>query len=441
MKIAMIGTGYVGLTSGVCYAEVGHYVLCVDNDTKKIEQLKDYHCPIYEPGLEELMIKNGNNGKLSFTSDIYEAVKTADVIMIAVGTPSKPDGSVDMSYVEEVAHQIGKAINGYKVIVNKSTVPVGSAERVRKIIQQYTNIQFDVASAPEFLKEGSAVQDVLHGERIVIGVDSEKSKEILLQLHKPFNAPIQVTDICSSELIKYAANSFLAMKISFINEIANIAEKVGADVREVAKGIGSDSRIGSQFLKAGVGFGGACFPKDTLGLINIAEEAGHDFSIMKEVVKVNQKQYQTVLKKLQSVYPNLLGKSIAILGLSFKPNTNDLREAPSLKIIQELFELTNGDIEIRAFDPIAMEEAKTLLPESVVYCSSVAETIKGTDAVIIVTEWKEIVQQNWDQLIKMMNVPVIIDGRNSIELVDPESVRYIGIGTKALQKHVNVVGS
>lgn len=264
MKITMIGTGYVGLTSGVCYSEMGHTVICADIDEEKIDQLKSNECPIYEPGLKELIIKNSSKGNLSFTTDIDEAVKLADIVMIAVGTPSLPDGSVDMFYVEEVARKIGKSINNYKIIVNKSTVPVGSADKVRHIIQSCTNIPFDVASVPEFLREGSAVNDILNGERIVIGVDSENAKDVLINTHAPFNIPIQVTDIRSAELIKYAANSFLAMKISFINEIANLAEKVGADVLEVAKGIGSDSRIGNKFLNAGIGFGGPVFLKTRL---------------------------------------------------------------------------------------------------------------------------------------------------------------------------------
>ncbi len=430
MKITMIGTGYVGLTSGVCYAEKGHVVTCVDVDEEKINQLNSGQCPIYEPGLKELINKNVPKGNLYFTSDIESAVKEADIIMIAVGTPALPDGSVNMAYVDEVAQQIGRAINNYKVVVNKSTVPVGSAERVYEIVKRFSDIPFDVASVPEFLKEGSAVKDVLSGERIVIGADTSKARDILIKVHEPFEIPIQVTDTRSAELIKYAANSFLAMKISFINEIANLAEKVGADVLEVAKGIGSDSRIGNKFLNAGIGFGGACFPKDTLGLINIADQVGHNFAIMKEVVSVNQKQYLRVIEKLQSVYPDLSGKTISILGLSFKPNTNDLREAPSIKIICDLIKLANGNIEIKAYDPISMDEAKGELPDSVKYCSSVETVVEGSDAAVIITEWKEIVEQDWLKLSKLMKAAVIIDGRNCLDLNEEDNVLYVGIGRK-----------
>lgn len=430
MNITMIGTGYVGLTSGVCYSEIGHKVICADIDEEKILQLSRNECPIYEPGLKELIIKNSSNGNLSFTTDIDYAISCSDIIMIAVGTPSLPDGNVDMSFVEEVAHKIGRKINGYKVIVNKSTVPVGSADMVRRIVKSYSKIQFDIASVPEFLREGSAVKDVLNGERIVIGVDSEKAKDMLLNIYSPFNIPIQITDIRSAELIKYAANSFLAMKISFINEIANLAEKVGADIVEVAKGIGSDSRIGDKFLNAGIGFGGACFPKDTLGLINIAEQVGHDLTIMKEVVRVNSKQYYKVIEKLQSVYLKLNGKTVSILGLSFKPNTNDLREAPSIKIINELYKITDGNIKIRVYDPISMEEAREQLPNSVEYCYSVENAVTDSDAAIIVTEWKDIVEKNWDELSKLMKSCVIIDGRNCLELMNNDDLNYQGIGRK-----------
>lgn len=430
----MIGTGYVGLTSGTCYSEIGHKVICADIDEEKIRELQANRCPIYEPGLQELIAKNSLKGNLSFTTDIEGAVNKSDVIMIAVGTPSLPDGSVNMSYIEEVASKIGKALRDYKVIVNKSTVPVGSAEKVRSIIRSLSATPFDVASVPEFLREGSAVKDVLNGERIVIGADSDRARQILLQVHEPFGIPIQVTDISSAELIKYAANSFLAMKISFINEIANLAEKVGADVIEVAKGIGSDSRIGHKFLNAGIGFGGACFPKDTLGLINIADQVEHDFAIMKEVVNVNRKQYLRVIEKLQEIYSDLSGKTIAILGLSFKPNTNDLREAPSIKIINDLYNLANGNIELRAYDPISMDEARVELPERVEYCSSVENAVIGADAAIVVTEWKEIVEQDWYKLSKLMKASVIIDGRNCLNLHEDDSIVYIGIGRKGSYK-------
>lgn len=428
MNITMIGTGYVGLTSGVCYSEKGHKVICADIDENKINQLKQNLCPIYEPGLEELIIKNSLNGNLSFTTDLSHAINSSDIIMIAVGTPSLSDGSVDMSYVEDVARIIGTSITSYKVIVNKSTVPVGSAYRVRDIIKSHTDTNFDVASVPEFLREGSAVNDILNGERIVIGVDSIKARNQLLELHEPFQINIQLTDIHSAELIKYAANSFLAMKISFINEIANLAEKVGADVTEVAMGIGSDSRIGNKFLSAGIGFGGACFPKDTLGLINIAQKVGHNFSLMEEVVEVNRKQYQRVIEKLLSVYPDLRGRTVSILGLTFKPNTNDLREAPSLKIINDLLNLTNGNIGIKVYDPVGMTEARTILPPSVTFCNNVEEAIKDSEAAVLVTEWKEIVEKDWRKTSQNMRSRVIIDGRNCIKPIQDDEVIFMSIG-------------
>lgn len=427
MNIAIVGTGYVGLTTGVCYASLGHRVICVDNNEEKIKQLSKDICPIYEPGLEELMIETREKGNLSFTTDIKQAVNEAAVVMIAVGTPSMSNGSVDMSYVEEVARQIGESIQTSKIVVNKSTVPVGSAEKVRSIVEQFSGLPCYVASVPEFLREGSAVHDIFNAERIVIGVDSEYARDILLEIHEPFRIPVQVTSIKSAELIKYAANSFLALKISFINEIANLAEKVGADIREVSKGIGSDSRIGNKFLNAGIGYGGACFPKDTLGLINIAKQAEHDFALLKETVKINAKQYLVVINKLLKVYPDLSGKTISLLGLAFKPNTDDLREAPSLKIITHLSQLTEN-IRIRVFDPVAMEQASKIIKEPVQYCSSVEEALEHSDAVIIVTEWKQFIEMNWEMVTDSMNSKVVIDGRNCLKLDNDTKIEYYGVG-------------
>ncbi|WP_055105996.1 UDP-glucose dehydrogenase family protein [Paenibacillus ihumii] len=429
MEITIVGTGYVGLTAGVCYAELGHQVICVDNDQTKLDLLIQGISPIYEPGLEPLMKKNMQQGRLSFTSDITSAVRSSTIIILAVGTPSMEDGDINLSYIDAAARQIGQAMKEEKIIVNKSTVPVGSADRVKKIIQEVCpDVPFSVASVPEFLREGCAVHDILNGERIIIGVDNDRAKEILVKLHEPFNSPIQVTDTRSAELIKYAANSFLAMKISFMNEISNLAEHLGADVLEVAKGIGADSRIGNKFLNAGVGFGGSCFPKDTLGMIKMSERAGYDFRILKEVVKVNDVQYLKVIQKLQSIYPVVEGRTISILGLSFKPETDDLREAPSIKIINSLLELSRDNIRINVYDPIAIEPAKKLLGSSVNYCLSIEEAIKNTDACIIVTEWKQIKEFDWNKNKQLMNCPIIIDGRNCLTPEQLDQISYIGMG-------------
>lgn len=429
MEIAIIGTGYVGLTAGVCYAELGHQVICVDNDQSKLEMLTQGVSPIYEPGLETLMKKNMQQGKLMFTSDISLAVKKSRIIFLAVGTPSLDDGDINLSYIDAAARQIGRVMDEEKIIVNKSTVPVGSVDRVKKIIQEECpGVPFSVASVPEFLREGCAIHDIMNGERIIIGVDNERAKEILVKLHEPFKSPIQVTDTRSAELIKYAANSFLAMKISFMNEVSNLAEHVGADVLEVAKGIGADSRIGDKFLNAGVGYGGSCFPKDTLGMIKMSERAGYDFKILKEVVRVNDSQYLKVIEKLQNIYPVIEGRTITVLGLAFKPETDDLREAPSIKIINSLQQWSKNNITINAYDPIANEPAKRLLGSSVKYFSNIEEAIKNSDACIIVTEWKQIKEFNWNQNKHLMNCPIIIDGRNCLVPEQLEEISYFGMG-------------
>lgn len=429
MEIAIIGTGYVGLTAGVCYAELGHQVICVENNQSKLEMLTQGISPIYEPGLEPLMNKQMQQGRLTFTPDISMAVKKSKIIFLAVGTPSLDDGDIDLSYIDTAARQIGRVMDEEKIIVNKSTVPVGSADRVKKIIQEECpGVPFSVASVPEFLREGCAIHDIMNGDRIIIGVDNERAKEILVKLHEPFETPIQITDIRSAELIKYAANSFLAMKISFMNEVSNLAEQVGADVLEVAKGIGADSRIGEKFLNAGVGYGGSCFPKDTLGMIKMSERAGYDFKILKEVVKVNESQYLRAIEKLRKIYPTFEGKTITILGLAFKPETDDLREAPSIKIINKLQQLSDNYITINVYDPIAIEPAKRLLGSSVNYFTNIEDSIKNTDACIIVTEWKQIKEFNWKQNKYLMNFPVIIDGRNCLAPEQLEGIRYFGMG-------------
>ncbi|WP_270406859.1 UDP-glucose dehydrogenase family protein [Paenibacillus timonensis] len=440
MKLAVIGTGYVGLTSGVCFAELGNEVTCVDIDEKKIEQLNSGVMPIYEPGIEEIVNRNRDLGKIRFTTDIRQAVKTSDIIIIAVGTPSLPDGKVDMSFVYTVAKQIGACMDSYKIIVNKSTVPVGTADAVRDIIRNHLvdkSIHFDVASVPEFLKEGSAIADFFHSDRVVIGVESAYAKEVLVELHKPLNTTLQVTNIRSAELIKYAANSFLAMKISFINEIANIAELAGADITEIAAGIGSDSRIGSKFLKAGIGFGGACFPKDTKGLLKIAENLGREFKLLQEVINVNEVQYKKLISKLEEEVDDLANQAITILGLSFKPNTDDIRDAPSLKIINELLR-KYPTLQIRVYDPVAMNAAKQALGDSVYYCCSIEDAVRNSYAAIIVTEWEEFIAFGLESYKKLLKHPIIIDGRNCFSPVEAEQLNivYRGIGRNTELKKV-----
>ncbi|MFD3259461.1 UDP-glucose/GDP-mannose dehydrogenase family protein [Paenibacillus lentus] len=443
MKLAVIGTGYVGLTSGVCFAEMGNDVICVDIEAQKIEQLNLGIMPIYEPGVDEIVSRNRVAGRLQFTTDIIEAIKASEIIIIAVGTPSLPDGDVDLSYVHTVARQIGSCMNGYKVIVNKSTVPVGTADKVREIISNNLvdkTISFDMASVPEFLKEGSAIEDFFHTDRIVIGVDSDVAKNLLVNLHEPLNTNIQVTDIRSAELIKYAANSFLAMKISFINEIANIAELVGADISEIAAGIGSDSRIGRKFLKAGIGFGGACFPKDTIGLVKTAENLGHEFKLLQEVINVNEYRYRTLINKLEDELQDLNYKSIAILGLSFKPNTNDIREAPSIKIISELL-IKYPKITIKVYDPVAMEAVKQELGDKLYYCVTLQEAVFECDAAMIVTEWEEIVSFGLDNYKKYLKQPVIIDGRNCFNPLEASKLNivYRSIGRETPVNNLKVL--
>lgn len=439
MNIVVIGTGYVGLTSGACFAELGHNVTCVDIDEAKISNLEKGIMPIYEPGLKELIDRNSIEGRINFTTSLPSSLEKADIVFIAVGTPSLSDGSVDMTYIEQVAKEIGLHLNKSIVIVNKSTVPVGTADLVKDIVTSHLSdpgISVEIASVPEFLKEGSAIHDIFHGDRIVIGTQSKYVADILVELHKPLNTPIQVTDIRSAELIKYAANAFLAMKISYINEIARIADKVGADVAEVAKGIGSDSRIGEKFLRAGIGFGGACFPKDTKGLIKIAEKVGHPFNLLEEVMNINNKQYEVVLEKLLSVFPDLDGKTIAILGLAFKPNTDDIRDAPSISIIRKL-KMNYPNVNIRAFDPIVKDIDISIVKYVIDYCGTIEETIKDADVAIIVTEWDEIVNFDITKYKSYMRNPLVIDGRNCLDPVNlfREDIIYYSVGRPSLNSN------
>ncbi len=431
MNITVIGTGYVGLVLGTCLANLGNNIICVDVDKSKVDKLKKGIIPIYEPGLKDLVERNTKEERLIFTTSIKDGVEKSDVVFIAVGTPQGHDGKADLKYVDQVAEDIGKYINSYKVIVNKSTVPVGTAERVKKIIKknQKSKTGFDVVSNPEFLREGCAIKDFQVPDRVVIGVDSEKAKEIMLKIYKPIertNHPILITTPKSSELIKYASNSFLATKISFINEIANLCEKVGADVKAVARGMGLDKRIGSRFLQAGVGYGGACFPKDVRALITTGYENGYDFRIINAADEINQEQKRSLIPKLKKLIPDLKNKTIAIWGLAFKPKTDDIREAPSLVIIEELQEL---GAQIRAFDPVAEENAKKAT-KNIEFCKNPYETVKDCDALIIVTEWDEFRNLDKKKVKELLKHPNIVDGRN---IYDPKEMKelgfsYIGVG-------------
>jgi UDPglucose 6-dehydrogenase len=422
MNICVIGTGYVGLVSGTCFSDVGNNVTCIDLDESKIENLKKGIIPIYEPGLKEMVLKNIDANRLHFSTNLAEGMKDAEVVIIAVGTPQAPSGEANLEYVENVAVSIGENLNGYKVIVTKSTVPVGTGQRVKNIVKEYSHgkFEFDVASNPEFLREGSAVYDTMNMDRAVIGVESQRAEEVLTKLHEPFNTEIVVTNVETSEMIKYAANAFLATKISFINEIANLSEHFGADVKKVAEGIGLDKRIGKHFLQAGIGYGGSCFPKDTSALIHIGREVGEDLSILKAVENVNKQQRMKIADKVNEVYPDLEGKRLAVLGLAFKPNTDDMRYAPSVDLIPYF---KNKGAEVIAFDPVAYENAAKEI-EGLNYTTDLYETVKDSDAVIILTEWDEVKKMDLNKVKKLLNHPVIIDGRNIFELDDMKQLGF-----------------
>jgi UDPglucose 6-dehydrogenase len=425
MNICVIGTGYVGLVTGTCFAEFGLHVTCVDNDREKIALLSRGISPIFEPGLEEMIKKNLREGRLVFTTEIDKAVENSLVIFIAVGTPPKKDGSVDMTYIDEVAKSIGENLNGYKVIVTKSTVPVGTGERIKKVIQQYSKgkkINFDVVSNPEFLREGSAIEDFMRPNRVVVGANSDQAIAIMKDLYSPLyliETPFVITNVETAEMIKYASNAFLATKISFINEIANICEKVGADVNVVAKGMGLDQRIGPKFLHAGPGYGGSCFPKDTLAIAKIAEKHGYRFEIVRAVMKVNERQKELMVAKVKKAVGVLKGKTLAVLGLSFKPNTDDMREAPSITIIQSL---QREGAKIKAYDPQAMEAAKKIF-KNIEYGRDAYEVAKGSDALIIITEWNQFRNLDLKRLKNIMKTPVFIDMRN---IYDPAKMKEMG---------------
>ncbi|MCD6557369.1 MAG: UDP-glucose/GDP-mannose dehydrogenase family protein [Bacteroidales bacterium] len=436
MKIAMVGTGYVGLVSGTCFAEAGINVTCFDIDEKKIELLNLGHIPIYETGLEKLIKKNTVSGRLKFSVDLANNLQDVQVVFSAVGTPPDEDGSADLSYVLQVAKEVGQNMTDYLVFVTKSTVPIGTAEKVKKVINQELksrgkNITFDVASNPEFLKEGSAVQDFMKPDRIVIGVESERAKKIIKRLYKPFvlnGHPILFMDVPSAEMTKYAANSMLATKISFMNDIANLCEIVGADITNVRKGIGSDSRIGNKFLYAGTGYGGSCFPKDVKALIKTAEEQKYSLEILKAVENVNERQKSVLYNKLYTYYKgDLKNKNIAVWGLAFKPNTDDVREAPSLVLIRKLI---NAGANVTAYDPAAIGEAKRILGDAITYVENKSEVLNDADALILVTEWNEFRVPDYKKMEKLMRNKVVFDGRNIYDSAEMKEngFEYLGIG-------------
>ena len=429
MNIAIVGTGYVGLVSGTCFAEMGVNVTCVDVNEEKIKSLQQGKVPIYEPGLDEMVLRNYKEGRLHFTTDLTTCLDNVEVVFSAVGTPPDEDGSADLHYVLDVAHTIGRCMNKYLVVVTKSTVPVGTAKKVKAAIQEEldkrgVDVPFDVASNPEFLKEGAAIKDFMSPDRVVVGVESEKAKEIMSRLYRPFllnNFRVIFTDIPSAEMIKYAANSMLATRISFMNDIANLCELVGADVNMVRKGIGADTRIGSKFLYPGCGYGGSCFPKDVKALIKTAEKNGYDMKVLKAVEEVNERQKSVLFRKLSAHYGGALrGKTIALWGLAFKPETDDMREATSLVTIRLLLE---AGCKVRVYDPVAMDECRRRVGDVVEYAADMYDAILHADALLLLTEWKQFRLPNWGVLQKSMNHPVIIDGRN---IYDARELRNLG---------------
>jgi UDPglucose 6-dehydrogenase len=427
MQIAMIGTGYVGLVSGTCFSEFGFNVICVDKDDAKIEKLKSNIIPIYEPGLEALVERNQTAGRLSFTTDLKDAVSKADIVFIAVGTPTRRgDGHADLSYVHSAAKEIAASMSGYTVVVTKSTVPVGTGKQVFEIIKnENPDLEFDVASNPEFLREGSAINDFMRPDRVVVGTMGKKAKKMLQQIYRPLyliETPIQFTDLETAELIKYAANAFLAVKISYINQIADLCEQVGADVHDVAKGMGLDKRIGAKFLHPGPGYGGSCFPKDTLALVKTAELMGGQISIVDEVVRYNQERKRSMSDRILSqMQSDVSGKTISILGLAFKPETDDMRDSPALDIIPEL--ISKG-ANIIAYDPVAMQEASSLLSDKVVFAADSEACIKDADACVIITEWNEFRAITAVRFLELMKGKVIVDLRN---VYLPSEMRDVGL--------------
>ena len=436
MKIAIVGTGYVGLVSGACFAEMGADVTCIDVDKCKIEKLRSGQIPIYEPGLEELVARNVADGRLHFSTELGECLDQVEIVFSAVGTPPDEDGSADLRYVLEVAREFGRKINRYTLLVTKSTVPVGTAQKVRQAVAEElaargVQVEFDVASNPEFLKEGDAIDDFMKPDRVVVGVESERARQLMERLYKPFmmnNYRMIFTDVASAEMIKYAANSMLATRISFMNDIANLCEIVGADVNMVRKGIGADARIGSKFLYAGCGYGGSCFPKDVKALIRTAEQKGYRMRVLEAVEAVNERQKGILYEKFVREFDGEVeGRCVAMWGLSFKPETDDMREAPSLVLIERLL---SAGCRVRVFDPIAMDEARRRLGDRVEYCASKYDALEGADALMIVTEWKQFRLPNWARVAEAMKGGVVIDGRNIYERheVEAAGLKYLRIG-------------
>ena len=429
MNIAIVGTGYVGLVSGACFAEMGVNVTCVDINEVKINSLLSGNIPIYEPGLEEMVLRNYKEGRLRFTTDLSSCLDEVEIVFSAVGTPPDEDGSADLQYVLEVARTVGRCMNKYLVLVTKSTVPVGTAKKVKAVIQEEldkrgVNIPFDVASNPEFLKEGAAIKDFMSPDRVVVGVESEKAKEMMSRLYRPFllnNFRVIFTDIPSAEMIKYAANSMLATRISFMNDIANLCELVGADVNMVRKGIGADSRIGSKFLYPGCGYGGSCFPKDVKALIKTAEKNGYSMRVLKAVEEVNEAQKSILFSKLRRHFETLEGKTIALWGLAFKPETDDMREATSLVMIDML---RKAGATVKVFDPVAMDECRRRIGDQVVYAKDMYEAVIDADALLLLTEWKQFRLPSWAVIRKVMKQPLLLDGRNIYDAVELKELGF-----------------
>ena len=432
MHIAVVGTGYVGLVTGACFAEFGVNVTCVDVDEEKIRKLSEGHIPIYEPGLDTLVSKNTQAGRLSFTTDIASAVEQALVIFLAVGTPPREDGSADLRFIEEAARSVARHMNGYKVVVTKSTVPVGTGERLRSVIREHQTEphNFGVVSNPEFLREGAAIDDFMRPDRVVIGTRDEPAAAIMRDLYRPLfliETPIVFTSLEAAELTKYAANAFLATKISFINEIANLCDEIGCDVHDVAKAIGMDNRIGRKFLHPGPGFGGSCFPKDTSALLSVARAYGGESLIVESVVEVNRRQRARMTRKIERLVGDLRGQTVAVLGLSFKPETDDMREAPAIDIIRDLVE---RGARVRAYDPVAVEQARPLLPAEVEYAEDEYTAVEGADCLIFITEWNQFRALNMTRVKELMRAPRIADLRN---IYEPAAMRelgfdYVGVG-------------
>ena len=431
MKICVIGTGYVGLVTGACFADLGHSVVCVDTDKKKVAMMKKGNSPIFEPGLEEVLRRNLSAGRLSFTTDIAKPVRSANFVFIAVGTPPKDDGQPDMSQVESAARSIAKNLNGYKIIVNKSTVPVGSGDMVADIIRKIRGpkARFSVVSNPEFLREGSAIHDSQNPDRIVIGSRDPSASEMVKDLYRSLNANVLITDVRSAELIKYASNAFLSTKISFINEVSRLCEKVDADVAEVAKGMGMDRRIGPAFLQAGAGYGGSCFPKDTWGLLHSGNNAGMDMILVKSVIQVNEDQKKFMVTKIREAAGTLKGKKIAVWGLAFKGNTDDMREAVSIDVIRSL---VDAGARVTAYDPAAMENARKTLPD-IAYAKNQYEALHGADFLLVLTEWNEFKDADLKRVKDSLKTPLIIDGRNlyDIKTMKKMGFTYRGVGRRA----------